>query len=93
MYGDEQACGAPPESVHWKDVPNSSGGSAWKVNVAVCSFSTVAPVSTPGPSVIVMTGGVMSPISQLNRAGVGSTFSGLTFARTANSCSPTARPL
>ena len=33
-----------------------------KEKMAVFSFSTVAPVSAPGPSVIVMTGGALSAI-------------------------------
>src|SRR5688500_4624296 len=78
---DVQNASDAPSSEHWNKV---FGSLASNVKVAV-----VASVATGGPDRIVTVGGVRSPLSQANSAGVRSMAvpSGLT-ARTCSSCAP-----
>ena len=63
-------------------------------NVAVVSLVVnSAPDWLVGPETIATTGGVMSPISQPNSAGVRSKLPAGPLAWTAKSCGPIARPL
>jgi hypothetical protein len=84
VMGDVHTVIGAPSSEHWK---TAFGSSAVNVNVGVVSV-----VATAGPSWIVTTGGVMSPMSQLYAAGVGSTLPSAPRARTRSSCEPIAKP-
>src|SRR5687767_10761713 len=72
-----------PSRLHWNETPASL---AEKAKVALVSV-----VATCGPLVIVVTGGVMSPLVQEYSAGVRSTAPLGPFARTSSSCSPNGR--
>jgi hypothetical protein len=80
VSGDSQNVSGAPSSEHWSA---ASGSSTVKLNVA-----SVLVVAMAGPEWIVTTGGVTSPLAQLQVSGVRSTAPIGPFARTSSSCSP-----